>query len=182
MRHQVLKSLVVMSALAIGVAACGGSSTSKSTAATGKTLVVESTPQSPMTDTFNPFSQTSIGFLTNAVALYNEPLYIWNNMKPTHASYPMLDSGQPTWSNSGKTLTIPIRSGVKWNDGKPFTASDVAFTFNLLQKNPSLYTSGAPTVTSATAPSATSVQLNFAKPQFANLFLIGQVYIVPQHI
>jgi ABC-type oligopeptide transport system substrate-binding subunit len=37
-------------------------------------------------------------------------------------------------------------------------------------------------VTSASAPSATTVQLNFATPQYANLFLIGQVYIVPQHI
>jgi ABC-type transport system substrate-binding protein len=184
MRHPVLKSLVAMSALVIGVAACGGSSSSgsKSSAATGKTLVVESTPLSPMTDTFNPFSQTSTGFVTNAVSLYNEPLYIWNNMKPLQAPYPMLASGQPTWSNGGKTLTIPIRSGVKWNDGKPFTASDVAFTFNLLKQNPSLYTSGAPTVTSATAPTSTSVALNFASSQYANLFLIGQVYIVPQHI
>ena len=65
----------------------------------------------------------------------------------------MLASGQPTWSNGGKTLTIPIRSGVKWNDGKPFSASDVAFTFNMIKAHPALYTSGAPIVTSATAPS-----------------------------
>ena len=32
------------------------------------------------------------------------------------------------WSNGGKTLTITTRSGVKWSDGKPFTAADVAFT------------------------------------------------------
>ena len=62
------------------------------------------------------------------------------------------------------------------------TAADVLYTFNLLKSNPKLYTSGAPIVTSATAPSATSAVLNFAEPEYANLFLIGQVYIVPQHV
>ena len=52
----------------------------------------------------------------------------------------MLATGY-SWSNGGKTLTLTIRSGVKWNDGKPFTASDVAYTFNLLKSNPKLYTS-----------------------------------------
>ena len=62
------------------------------------------------------------------------------------------------------------------------TASDVAFTFNLLMKN-SRCASQAPAPTplpvSATAPSATTAVLNFAQPEYANLFLIGQVYIVP---
>ena len=40
------------------------------------------------------------------------------------------------WSNGGKTLTLTIRQGVKWNDGKPMSASDVAFTFNLLTAEP----------------------------------------------
>jgi peptide/nickel transport system substrate-binding protein len=186
MRQTILKSVVAAGILALGVAACGGSSSSSSSGAshtkTGQTLVIESTPLSPMTDNFNPLSSTSTGFLTNAVALYNEPLYIWNYLKPTQPGIPMLASGQPTFSNGGKTLTIPIRSGVKWNDGKPFTASDVAFTFNMVKAHPALFTTGAPVVTSASAPSATSVQLNFSTPQYANLFLIGQVYIEPQHI
>ncbi len=42
------------------------------------------------------------------------------------------------WSNGGKTLTITTRSGVKWSDGKPFSASDVAFTFNLIKTNSAL--------------------------------------------
>jgi peptide/nickel transport system substrate-binding protein len=187
MMRTVLKSMAAVSVLALGVAACGGSTSSssnsgKKAATTGKTLVIESTPLSPMTDNFNPLSSTSTGFVTNAVAFYNEPLYIFNNVKPTEAPIPMLASGPPAWSNGGKTLTIPLRAGVKWNDGKPFSASDVAFTFNMIKAHPALYTSGAPTVTSATASSPTSVTLNFAKPEYANLFLIGQVYIEPQHI
>ena len=49
-----------------------------------------------------------------------------------------------SWSNGGKTLTITTRSGVKWNDGKPFSASDVAFTFNLIKKYPGAEHPGDP--------------------------------------
>src|SRR5215831_6442971 len=183
MRQTILKSMVVACALALVAAACSSSSSSTPPkAATGQPLVIESTPLSPMTDNFNPLSSTSTGFLTNSVALYNEPLYIRNYLKPTDPGIPELASGQPAFSNGGKTLTVPVRSGVKWNDGKPFSASDVAFTFNMIKAHPALFTSGAPVVTSASAPSATSVRLSFATPQYANLFLIGQVYIEPQHV
>jgi len=183
MRHTALKSLAVASVLVMGIAACsssGSSKTSGSAASTGKTLVVESTALSPMTDTFNPFSATSTGYVTHAAALYNEPLFIFNTLNPTEAPIPELATGY-TWSNSGRTLSLAIRQGVKWSDGKPFSAADVAFTFNLIMKNPSLNLPGTPVPTSATA-SGSSVTLNFAAPQYANLFLIGQVNIVPQHI
>src|SRR6516165_9264961 len=187
MRQTILKSVVAVGILALGAAACSSSSSSPNAsgsapAKTGQPLVIESTPLSPMTDNFNPLSSTSTGFLTHAVALYNEPLYIWNYLKPTASGIPILASGQPTFSNGGKTLTVPIRSGVKWNDGKAFSASDVAFTFNMIKAHPARFTTGAPIVTSATASSPTSVTLNFAKAEYANLFLIGQVYIEPQHI
>jgi peptide/nickel transport system substrate-binding protein len=178
-----MKVLALAAIAAVGVAACGNSGPSSSgTKAAGKTLVIEGTPLSPMTADFNPFDNSGTGFVVNSIGLVNEPLYIFNNMVPTQAPIPMLASGQPTWSGDGKSVTIPIRSGVKWSDGKPFSASDVAFTFTMLKQNPKLYTAGAPVVTSATASSATSVTLSFATPQIANLFAIGQVYIVPQHV
>jgi peptide/nickel transport system substrate-binding protein len=185
MSRTAMKVLALAAITAIGVAACGSSGGSSSPGAaktTGKTLVIEGTPQSPMTDDFNPFDNSGTGYTVNSIGLVNEPLYIYNTMRPTQAPNPMLASGAPTWSADGKSVTIPIRAGVKWSDGKPFTASDVAFTFNMLKQNPKLYTSGAPVVTSATAASATSVTLTFATPQIANMFSIGQVYIVPAHI
>jgi peptide/nickel transport system substrate-binding protein len=36
------------------------------------------------------------------------------------------------WSEDGKDLTFKMRHGVKWHDGKPFTAADVKCTWDLL--------------------------------------------------
>ncbi|MBV8165838.1 MAG: peptide ABC transporter substrate-binding protein [Alphaproteobacteria bacterium] len=37
------------------------------------------------------------------------------------------------WSTDNKTLTFKLREGVKWHDGKPFSAKDVKCTIDLLQ-------------------------------------------------
>jgi len=37
-----------------------------------------------------------------------------------------------SWSEDGRELTFPLRRGVKWHDGSPFTAADVKCTWDLL--------------------------------------------------
>src|SRR5499427_2600513 len=37
-----------------------------------------------------------------------------------------------SWNEEGTELTLPLRHGVNWHDGKPFTAQDVHCTFDLL--------------------------------------------------
>src|SRR6201987_4070544 len=37
-----------------------------------------------------------------------------------------------SWNEEGTQLTLPLRHGVKWHDGKPFTAADVKCTVDLL--------------------------------------------------
>lgn len=39
-----------------------------------------------------------------------------------------------SWSADGLALTFPLRQGVRWHDGKPFTAGDVLCTFGLLME------------------------------------------------
>jgi peptide/nickel transport system substrate-binding protein len=175
-------------ALALGMAACSSSSsstasgTASSSSGMGtKTLVVESTPLSPLTQTFNPFSATSTGYTLHSTNLYYEPLFFFNILNPTQAPVPMLATAY-SFSNGGKTLTLTTRSGVKWSDGQPFSAADVAFTFNLLAKNPALAQTGTPAPTSASATGPNTVVLNFAAPQAGNIYLIGTQAIVSQHV
>ena len=191
-KPRVLSGLATMSAmiLALGVAACsssgssaasGSTSSSPSSAMGTKTLVVESTPLSPLTQTFNPFSATSTGYTLHSTNLYYEPLFFFNILSPSQAPVPMLATAY-SFSNGGKTLTLTTRSGVKWSDGKPFSSADVAFTFNLIAKNPALAQTGTPAPTSATATGPNTVVLNFAQPQAGNLYLIGTQAIVSQHV
>jgi peptide/nickel transport system substrate-binding protein len=37
-----------------------------------------------------------------------------------------------SWSEDGNQLTFPLRQGVKWHDGRPFTATDIKCTWDLL--------------------------------------------------
>ena len=37
-----------------------------------------------------------------------------------------------SWNEEGTELTLPLRQGVRWHDGKPFTATDVKCTWDLL--------------------------------------------------
>src|SRR6201988_3980892 len=45
--------------------------------------------------------------------------------------FPDLATGW-SWSEDGKELSFPLRQGVKWHDGKPFTANDVKCTWALV--------------------------------------------------
>jgi peptide/nickel transport system substrate-binding protein len=88
------------------------------------------------------------------------------------------------WSNANKTLTFTIRSGVKFSDGKPFSAADVVYSFNLLKKYPALDLNAIWSVLSSVTQSGSDkVVLNFstaAVPYF--YYVAGQVPMVPQHI
>jgi peptide/nickel transport system substrate-binding protein len=125
---------------------------------------------------FNPIDQ----FLD--VGTVYEPLMFVNEMN-NGAITPWLATAY-AWSNGNKTLTFTIRSGVKWNDGQPFTAADVAFTFNMLKKNPALDLNSVWSVLqSVTQSGANKVVMNFkteAIPYF--YYIADQIGIVPEHI
>src|SRR6478752_125439 len=66
---------------------------------------------------------------------------VFNNlvMFDQHKAQNRLDTIVPdlatewSWSEDGKVLSFKLRQGVKWHDGKPFTAKDVKCTWDLLQ-------------------------------------------------
>ena len=183
--HRRLLAVGAAAVLAGGLAACSSASSSSSASsgsntsnATGKTLVMESSPETAITQTFNPFVPTGTPWGMGATGLIYEPLIQFNLAKPP-TYYPWLATSY-TWSNGGKTITFAIRQGVKWNDGTAFTPADVAFTFNLMKNNTSVNLNGLK-ITSVTT-SGNTVVLNFPTPQFANLESIAGTAIVPQAI
>jgi peptide/nickel transport system substrate-binding protein len=183
MKQPILKSMVLAGAITMGIAACSSSPASgPAGSAKGAPLVIVDNTGQTFTRSFNPFVSTSIGNSNNTTALIYEPLLMFNIMQPTQPPIPWLATAY-SWSNGGKTVTLTIRKGVKFSDGKPLTASDVAFSFNLLKNNTSLTPVSPPPIpVSATAPNATTAVLTFSQPEYANLFLIGGMYIVPQHV
>ena len=97
------------------------------------TLVMESSPESTITQDFNPFVSTVAPQGMGATGLVYEPLLQFDLAAPPKY-YPWLATGY-SWSNGGKSVTFTIRTGVKWNNGKPMTPADVAYTYNLVKAN-----------------------------------------------
>ncbi len=80
------------------------------------------------------------------------------------------------WNEDGTELTVKIRAGVTWNDGKPFTADDVVYSFTNDTAKP-VY------LKDAVAQDESTVVFSFDEPAYANEFaILGGTYIVPKHV
>ena len=168
-----LAAVLAAAALAVtgcssGGSAAGGAGKSQITIFNGATGTIARN--------FNPFSPTE---LQPTLGVIYEPLYYYN-LASTAAPQPELATAYK-WNAAGTQLTITTRSGVTWTDGKPFTAKDVAFTFNLITKTPALNTSGL-NATATTTGNNTAV-LTFKSKSFTQEpQVLGNTAIIPEHI
>jgi len=83
---------------------------------------------------FNPLIPGGTARWPTLSGIY-EPLFVFNAM--TSQYVPWLATGYQ-WQDGNQTLEMMIRTKVLWSDGTPFSAADVAFTFNLLRQHPGL--------------------------------------------
>src|SRR5436190_3965366 len=90
---------------------------------------------------YSPDSPASMSIHEEATVFAEGPMMgVFNNlvMVDQHVPQNSLQSVVPdlatgwSWSEDGTELKFPLRQGVKWHDGKPFTAKDVACTFDML--------------------------------------------------
>ena len=169
--------------LALGLAACGSGSSGSGGGGSSKTsssatLTMESSPESTITQAFNPFVTTQAAYGMGATGLIYEPLIQFDLANPT-VQYPWLATSYK-WGDSGKQITFTIRSGVKWSNGSALTPADVAYTFDLVKANASINLGGL-SISSVTT-SGSTVTLTFSSPQYTNLEEIAGTAIVPKAI
>jgi peptide/nickel transport system substrate-binding protein len=174
------KRIVIAAVASVTVAllaACSSSGTSATTTSpSGTALTIAGDDGGPFPASENPYGATNgLGQLTPFIY---EPLFQFDWLKPTQVT-PWLATGY-SWSNGGRTLSLTIRSGVKWSDNQPFTAADVAFTYNLVKKNPAINTNGLQI--STVSQSGNTVELTFTQPAYSQFYYIASTYIVPEHI
>ncbi|HUQ58079.1 ABC transporter substrate-binding protein [Lentzea sp.] len=135
-------------------------------------------PNGPQTENNNPFLNSSASSSLGYRRLLFEPLAMVNEVKVTDQPKPWLAT-KFAWSDNFHTLSLTIRDGVTWSDGKPLTAEDVAYTFELLKKNPGLNIEGVPY--QDISFSGNEVTVGFPKSQFVNQKKILEQFVVPKH-
>lgn len=88
------------------------------------------------------------------------------------------------WTYDPKSLafTFELQEGVKWHDGQPFTAEDVAFTVNYYKKHPYQWVPLGD-VAGAEAQGPNRVVIKLVKPYSPFMAYVGGVMpILPRHI
>lgn len=129
---------------------------------------------------FNPFSPTTRWASNRTI---HEPLLLYNYAQGVLE--PWLAT-EYNWSEDNLTLTMPLRTDVKWSDGTPFTAADVAYTFELLQQYPALIGSASGAwddyLAAVEAVDDATVAFTFSRVFTPAIYLLGNQTIVAKHI
>ena len=184
---------VLATCLALVTAACGSTAspspapTSSSSAAPGASASAAPSAVAPSDkplrvgwssepDTLNPLTSYSTEALEVQSLVYDRLLGYGLDLQPQ----PELATDF-AYSADGKSITFPLRSGVTWSDGQPFTSADVKYTYELIKKESlGAYAQWLTGLTSVEAPNAQTVTLVFDVPQAFNPALT--IPILPQHI
>jgi peptide/nickel transport system substrate-binding protein len=161
------------------MALTGCSTTSSGATSSGSLTVAKPDGASVLaTEINNPFIGTGSGMSLGYDRMIYEPLAIVNPVGKNETT-PWLAS-KVTWNSDYTQLTVTPRSGVKWSDGKAFTADDVIFTYNLIKTTPALDLGGLK-LTDIKKDSG-DVVMSFGESKFVKQGDVLQVPIVPEHI
>lgn len=137
-------------------------------------------PWGPLPNSLNPL--TPGGQHIGVVNYIYEPLFYVSDL---NGHVTDLLGTSYAWKNNNLVLDVAVRQGVTWQDGTPLTASDVAFSFNLLKKYPALDQYGLWSKVSgleSVKAQGDHVLFTFSKPNTPMFFYIAETLIVPEHI
>jgi peptide/nickel transport system substrate-binding protein len=88
-----------------------------------------------------------------------------------------------SWSGSpdGKAWTFKLRPGVKWSDGQPFTAEDVAWTFNtIIRQGANVFSAPVQFIDKVVVVDPLTVEFRCSQPK-ADILRMN-VPILPEHV
>lgn len=127
---------------------------------------------------FNPYLVTSLRTTTDFIY---EPLVIFNQM---HGNKPVMRLAKNYFvSDDLMQITFEIRDGAKWSDGKPFTAEDVVYSFNLIMKEkPELDPKGLDRWIKRVRQQDNNVIFELTEANSNVPYEISTIPIVPKHI
>ena len=128
-------------------------------------------------DNFNPYTT---GGLYDGLMF--EPLMMFNTMT-SKVEYRLAKSAE--YSKDLKTITVKLRDGLKWSDGQPLTAKDVAFSYTMTKTAPAfdqkaIWTTGI--LKSVTATDAKTIVFKLNKADSTFIWGLPNYHILPEHI
>lgn len=165
----------------MAVCSLGGSAAARTSQA-HRCLVATSAGDLPFGRNFNPFS-VALDFTSGGIY---EPLVVVTAAGGGH-QYNWLAS-KFAWSRDRKTLTITVRDGVRWTDGTPLTAEDVAYTLTAGRQAKVMdqigLTRRGNEVASvrAVGTNEVAVRLKRVDTSFVSAVLANNVVVVPEHV
>ena len=161
--------------LALVAAGCGTAPTPAS--GDNPLLTVYNGASGQFTLNFNPYAPVPLGPTRGMI--YETLMFV--NLAKAGDIRPQL-AERYEWGPDGMSITFTIRKGVKWTDGQPLTAEDVAFVFNLNKDNEKINTASVP-YAGATATDETHVTVTFTRPAYTYFWYVaGKTFIAPKHI
>jgi peptide/nickel transport system substrate-binding protein len=147
--------------LAMAATACGGNSTSNSTTKIGGTLVVGRTAD---IDLLDPHKATAFQTVQSLEQIYDTLVGFDKdlNLVPRLAT-------KWTYSDGNQTVTLNLRTGVKFQDGTPFSSADVAATLARIldPKTAAVARSNLALISKVETPDANTVILRLSSPNVA---------------
>lgn len=130
----------------------------------------------------SPFTYSRGGGYVHATKIYDT--LVWKDR--SGELLPWLAEG---WERSqdAKTYTFTLRPDIRWHDGQPLTARDVAFTFDYFRNqtiSPKVIIQPRPEIEEVVAVDDRTVEFRLAAPvaPFFGYGGVGSVLIVPEHI
>jgi peptide/nickel transport system substrate-binding protein len=126
---------------------------------------------------FNPLNSNSSFPISygNKYELVYESLFMYNQL--TNEAEPLLGT-KYAWDKDGLTLKIEMNTAAKFNNGKPVTAEDAAYSYMLAKTYALPWSSYMDYIDTVTASGSTvSIKMNAAKPN--KLFVLDSLSWVP---